>query len=886
MKLKFDAQQSYQIDAIQSVVSLFKGQPISQNQIEFKTSIGPIAMEYSELGFSNRLLLSDKELLTNIQSIQGQNGLEIIQDNDHTPLRFGKHFSIEMETGTGKTYVYLRTIFELNQQYGFTKFIIVVPSVAIREGVKTALDLTAEHFKELYSNVPITSWIYDSRYVSRLREFASSNHIQILIMNIDAFNKKDSAVIHSERDQVSGRKPIEFIQACHPIVILDEPQNMETETAKAAIQTLNPLFTLRYSATHRNHYNLIYRLGPVKAYDLGLVKRIEVDSVLEDANYNAPYIAVKKIENTSKNKIVATLEIDVETKNGPQRKVVKISDRGQDLQDLSKRKNYTGYIVEEINSGYKYIAFTNGIKLDEGQFYGAQTDARMKIQIKETIKEHLEKELRISTLPKGQRIKVLSLFFIDRVANYRSEEGQPGKLATWFNELYEEFRKQDRYKPLNLPSSDQVHNGYFAQDKKGHYKDSKESSENQFDRDAYTLIMKDKVRLLSFEEPLRFIFSHSALREGWDNPNVFQICTLNESRSDIKKRQEIGRGLRLPVREDGSRCFDKQVNRLTVIANESYDDFAKRLQIETQEETGESFEGRIQNKRDRKKVSLKKGWRLNEDFKNLWERIKHKTSYAVHYSTEELVKDSARLLSSMEPLIAPKFNILKSEVLTRKSGLETQLQSVRSESIQPQEHELPDLVGYLQAKTELTRGTLAQILINSQRLDQAYINPQAFLDQALEAIQHTMKHLMVQGIKYEKVEDDFYEMMLFEEEELESYFDRMIAINNSIFDAIEFDSETERRFAETLDLRTDIKFFLKLPSWFIVKTPLGSYNPDWAIVKEELDRHTKLYLVRETKGSTLFSDLRDTENLKITCGRHHFETIKVDFDVVSNAISI
>jgi type III restriction enzyme len=886
MKLKFDSQQPYQLEAIQSVVSLFKGQPMSSHQFEFKTSIGPIGLDHSELGFSNRLLLSDHELLANIQSIQEQNGLEIVQGDDLTPLRFGNHFSIEMETGTGKTYVYLRTIFELYQQYGFTKFIIVVPSIAIREGVKTALDLTAEHFRELYNNIPMTPWVYDSRYVSRLREFASSNHIQILIMNIDAFNKKDIAVIHSERDQVSGRRPIEFIQACNPIVILDEPQNMETETAKAAIQSLNPLCTLRYSATHRNHYNLLYRLGPVKAYDLGLVKRIEVDSVLEDPNYNTPYIAVKKIENTSKSKIVATLEIDVETKNGPQRKTIKVSNRGEDLQSYSKRENYNGYIVEEINSGYKYISFTNGITLNEGVAHGAQTDERLKIQIKETIKEHLEKELRISTLPKGHRIKVLSLFFIDRVSNYRSEEGDFGKLALWFNELYEDYRKHDRYKQLNLPASEQVHDGYFAQDKKGQYKDSKESSENQYDRDAYTLIMKDKVRLLSFDEPLRFIFSHSALREGWDNPNVFQICTLNESRSDIRKRQEIGRGLRLPVREDGSRCFDKQVNRLTVIANESYDDFAKRLQFETEEETGETFEGRIQNKRDRRTVTLKKGWRHNEDFKELWNRIKHKTSYAVCYSTEELIQDSARTLSKMNPIVSPKFNILKSEVVTKVTGLETKLQSVRGEHIHLQEEDLPDLVGYLQSKTELTRGTLAQILIKSGRLKEVYTNPQAFLEQSHEAIQQTMKHLMVQGIKYEKIEDDYYEMMLFKDKEIESYMDHMLAVNHSIVDAIEFDSETERKFAENLDARSDIKLFLKLPKWFIVKTPLGSYNPDWAIVKEDANQFTKLYLVRETKGSILFSNLRDTESLKITCGRSHFKAIEVDFDVAVTAESI
>lgn len=912
MKIKFDASQQYQLDAIQAVVELFNGQPMAGREFEINSTIGPLNLTQSALGFGNRLVLSDQRILSNLQKVQDQWGIP--KDEGAAPasggtfgfgphhqnfgngnfaaeavLKHGLNFSVEMETGTGKTYVYLRSIFELNKQYGFTKFIIVVPTVAIREGVKTSIDLTADHFKTLYDNLPVNHWVYDSKYASRLRDYAASNQIQILIINIDAFNKKDIAVIHNERDQTSGRKPIEFIQACNPVVILDEPQNMETEIAREAIASLNPLCTLRYSATHRNPYNLIYRLGPVKAYDLGLVKRIEVDSVLEDPNFNKPFIQVESVKNTSKSKIVAKLSVDVETKDGPKRKTVKVDKRGDDLHALTKRDAYKGYIVEEIRTDYKTVTFSNGITLEEGQTHGGQTDDRMRIQIKETVKEHFEKELNIARLPAGQRIKVLSLFFIDRVANYRQDDGKPGKIALWFEEAYEELRQMERYKGLNMPPVGKVHDGYFARDKKGQFKDSRENTENQEDRDTYAVIMQDKMRLLSFEEPLKFIFSHSALREGWDNPNVFQICTLNETRSDIKKRQEIGRGLRLPVRESGERCFDSAINRLTVIANESYDDFAKQLQTEIEEETGEKFEGRVKNKRDRQRVQLKKGWRLDENFKVLWEKIKHKTRYAVRYSTDDLIRDAAKELQKGEAIQPPKFSVRKSEIITSKVGLEAELRSARDEFIDYSQDRLPDLISYLQAKTELTRGTLAQIIIQSGRLAEIQKNPQEFLEQALDGIQRTLRKLMVDGIKYEKVDGEEYEMLLFEEEyehkEIFSYIDRLLEVQNSIVNYIEYDSETERKFAEALDKRSDIKLFFKLPRFFFVKTPLGNYYPDWAIVKEDQGSFLKLYLVRETKGqgTTNKAELRTTEMLKIDCGKAHFDELGVDFTWVSEA---
>ena len=401
---------------------------------------------------------------------------------------------------------------------------------------------------------------------------------------------------------MSGRKPIEFIQAAQPIVIMDEPQNMESEQARTAIASLNPLCTLRYSATHRNLYNLLYRLDPVKAYDLKLVKRIEVDSVLDDPDFNRPYIHVQSIA-VVRNKIRATLKIDVNTNGAPRRAQISINRGGVDLFDHSgERENYRGHIVDEINAGNQSISFTNGLVLNVGQTHGGHGDDVMRVQIRETVREHLEKELRIrNTLPAGQRLKVLSLFFIDRVANYVPEDG---KIRQWFVQSYGEISALAKFAVLAPQPAESVHSGYFAATK-GIVKDT--SGATLADDEAYELIMRDKERLLSMDEPLRFIFSHSALREGWDNPNVFQICTLNETKSEIKKRQEIGRGMRLPVTETGERCFDQTINRLTVIANESYEEFARQLQTEIEDECGVKFEGRIADKRKRRVAQLRPG---------------------------------------------------------------------------------------------------------------------------------------------------------------------------------------------------------------------------------------------------------------------------------------
>jgi len=871
VKIQFDSNQEYQLDAIQATVDVFDGQPLAQGEYEirFDQMGGDVV---SQLGVGNNVVLDESRIVHNIQTIQDRNDIKPPVED----LSQGMNFSIEMETGTGKTYVYLRSIYELNKTYGLKKFVIVVPSVAIREGVLKNIELTKEHFRTIYGNVPIDYWVYDSKQVSRLRGYANSNELQILIINIDAFNKDLNVINRDDIDDMYGRKPIEFLQATNPIVIVDEPQNMESEPAKAAIEKLNPLCTFRYSATHRNVYNLLYRLDPVRAYDI--VKRIEVDAILDEPDFNKPYIEVKSVKAT-KTKITAKLAIDIDTPNGPKRKTISVSKNGTDLFDKSnERTAYQGYIVNEINAGNEFIAFSNGVTIYAGQTVGGHTDDVMKAQIHETVKEHFEKELRIHhTQPDGKKMKVLSLFFIDKVANYFPDDG---KIRLWFEESYTEIAAKQQYEALKPSAVEQVHNGYFAVTRTGEAKDSRGEGKTKADDDAYKLIMQDKERLLDRAEPLRFIFSHSALREGWDNPNVFQICTLNETKSEMKKRQEIGRGLRLPVREDGTRSFDPSINRLTVIANENYDDFARKLQNEIEEECGVEFEGRIANKRERRKAMLVPGWRMNDDFQELWDRIQHKTRYSVAYETSDLVAKASDAVGKMPDIKKPKLVALKSRLNITKEGVTGELLAARQMEMETKQQAIPDLLSYLQRETELTRSTLAQILIESGRLGDVATNPQQFLDHAVSGVRVTLHQMIVDGIKYEKVNGQVYEMLLFEEKEIEGYASRMVDVQNGLYDCVEIESEIEREFAEAMTSRQDIKLLIKLPDWFKVETPIGTYNPDWAIVKQEDD---KLYLVRETKSTKEQQKLRQSEWDKICCGKAHFDALDVDFDHVTSA---
>ncbi len=972
MKLKFDSTLQFQLDAISSIVNLFEGQPLHKGDftLEINTSVstGQGSIFQTELGIANNLIVTDHTIYSNLKQIQDQNDLDLIAEEEYKEN--GYNFSVEMETGTGKTYVYLRTIFELSIKYGFKKFIIVVPSVAIREGTLKSIEMTRDHFRALYNNIEFEHFVYDSRKANRLRQFATSNQIQIMIINIDAFRKdfsdsedeKKSNVIFKDNDKLSGRKPIEFVQATNPIVIIDEPQSVDsTPKSQEAIKSLNPLCIFRYSATHKNLYNLVYKLDPIRAYELKLVKQIVVADVSGSEAQNEAYVRLLKVDN--KNGIRARIKLQVQTKNGVREKDIWVK-QNADLYALSnERESYrNGYEVLDISAepGNEFIDFTVG-RLYLGQERGGLKDEMMDVQIRNTIKKHFDKELQL----KDKGVKVLSLFFIDRVANYRSydEEGKPvkGKFAKMFEKHFEDLSKLPQYKDLNSHSIDKLHDGYFSQDKKGILKDT--SGETQADDDTYAKIMRNKEQLLSLEEPLKFIFSHSALREGWDNPNVFQICTLNETRSAMKKRQEIGRGLRLPVNKDGDRVFDENINKLTVLANESYEDFARSLQQEYEDDCGVTFgkipklgfsklsmvvedveiqvgrensskiwnslqdqgfldesgkitvafdpkkEGFTLNlpqefkelenevvstllsyqlerhiKKDDKPEKLKINKRvfLDPEFEALWNKIKYRTTYQVEYTSDKLIKNCVDAIKRMEKIDPIKVNYREGQLDVTRAGItsvEMRANVYEVEYSGP----LPDIINYIQRETELTRKTIVEILVKSDRLKEFAINPQKYMDSVSSILKRELHKLMIDGIKYERIADQEWSMRLFEDEEILSYLTNRLEVNKSVYDAVVYDSEVERKFAEELDKREDIKLFVKLPAWFKVETPIGEYNPDWAIVKHF---DTTIYLVRETKGTRDFLKLRNAEVDRINCGKKHFEALGVGFDVVTSAKEI
>jgi type III restriction enzyme len=867
LKLQFDSNLDFQIKAIQSVIDLFEGQLLNNGDFEFSLTDEEHSLQLNENGFGNNLLISKEQILENLRKVQRKNKV-----NESGELA-GYNFSLEMETGTGKTYVYLRTIYELNKNYGFKKFVIVVPSIAIREGVLKNLEITHEHFQSLYNNTPASYDVYDSKKVSSLRGFASSNNIQILVINIDSF-AKDINIINKANDKLTGKKPIEFIQSSCPIVIVDEPQNMETDKRKDAINKLNPLCTLRYSATHKFVYNLIYSLNPVQAYDLGLVKQIEVDSVYEQNAQNEAYIKLEEFKPQKKG-IKVKIKIECETKNGVQQQSFLLQN-GDDLFKLSNQREVykDGYIIQSIDGEERCIEFANGISVYIGSALGEYTDDIMKMQISQTIEEHLKKE----KVYKGLGIKVLSLFFIDRVANYRSYDADgntvKGKFALWFEEIFNGLISRPRYKDVLPYPVEELHNGYFAQDSKGKFKESK-TGEAKEDDSAYHLIMQDKEKLLEISTPLRFIFSHSALREGWDNPNVFQICTLNETRSEMKKRQEIGRGLRLPVYQTGLRSFDKHINRLTVVANESYDEFAKQLQNEIKDECGVEFTGRIKNKRDRVSVKIKNKYVDDEKFKELWEKIKYKTSYKVKYETEKLIVDAAKKIKEMPEIKRPSIVAEKAKIQISDEGVTTIGSGTAFVYVDGNRKTIiPDIISYVQSKTELTRTTILRILKESGRLHDIMKNPQMFLDNSVMKTKEVLDELLIDGIKYEKIHGKIYEMKLFEAEEIQAYKEHLYKVkkqDKTLYNHIEFQSSVEKEFAEACDNNESVEFYIKLPPKFKIDTPVGPYNPDWALI---FKNENKIYFVAETKGSNEEMDLRKKESMKIKCGEKHFEEIK------------
>lgn len=969
MKIRFSADLDYQADAVSAISDIFSGQDVTRSTFSVPTLGGQVGLFEDDLGVGNRLRLLDDEVLRNTQTIQLRNGLA------PSGVLTGLDFTVEMETGTGKTYVYLRTIFELNRRYGFTKFIVVVPSIAIKEGTFKALQMTESHFRELYDNAPYDYFVYDSAKLNQVRNFAASSAIQIMVINIDAFRKAveesgSSNIIHRRHDRLSGARPIDFIRSTNPIVIIDEPQStVSTAKSAEAIAALNPLCTLRYSATHTDKLAMVYRLDSVDAYQRKLVKQIEVSSVTTDSMHNDAYVRLLSVDNKKPGPITAQLEIDVFARGAVSRKKIRVRG-GSDLYELSgDRDLYEGYIVDDIycEPGSEFISFTSNAHVVRlGQAIGDADPLEIKrLQIRSTIEAHLQKELALR--PRG--IKVLSLFFIDRVANYRTydDEGNPmpGPYARIFEEEYDREIQKPVYDPLfGGPERDYdvagLHDGYFAQDRRGGriaWKDSRGEGKTAADESAYGLIMKDKERLLSLDEPLRFIWSHSALREGWDNPNVFQICTLNESASTVKKRQEIGRGMRICVDQGGERVYGFDVNTLTVIANESYHDFAKALQKEIETETGIKFgvvakhdfaaipvigtkgeqsslgvvesetiwshlrgegyldaNGKIQdalradlkagdaklpdewheieplvlalltkvagslhirNRDDRRPITVNKHVLLSPEFELLWNRVKHRTSYRVDFDSEELIKRCIVDIGENLRVARPRYRLETGLLSTERSGIETELIQDRQASYGDDSHPLPDIVQILQDETMLTRETIVDILIRSRRLDAFRKNPQKFIEEVTRIIKSTMQQFLVDGISYHRIGDDeYFAQELFESEELFGYIEKnMVESVKSVYDHVVFDSDIESDFARRLELNPEVKLFAKLPAWFKIPTPLGTYNPDWAVLVERDDQQ-KLYFVVETKGSAVASELRPREAAKIRCGQKHFEALE------------
>ncbi len=973
MKLKFSSDLGYQLDAINSVVDLFRGQETFDSTCGFDILAKQNGVLISEEAVGNNLVITEDKLLENLNDVQLRN---CISPSPKEKLVAPCDFTVEMETGTGKTYVYLRTIFELNKVYGFSKFIIVVPSIAIKEGVWKSIQIMSDHFRGLYDNVAFDPFVYDSSKQTRIRNFASSNALQVMIINIDAFRKSftddpsketKANLIHRESEKLSGARPIELIRATNPIVIIDEPQSVDTTAkSKEAIQSLNPLFKLRYSATHVEKFNMIYKLDSIDAYEQKLVKQIEVAGIQVNDGNNSPY--VRLVSTSNKNgKISAKIELDTLGVDGAAKRKSKIVKNGQDLYDVSGGRDlYKDLYITEISTGDdEFIRLSNGEEIMVGTAVGeANKEFYQRVQIRKTIEEHLEKEKRLR--PKG--IKVLSLFFIDKVANYRNYDvdGNPvkGKFAQMFEEEYLKAAKLPRFntlfKEVDLSASAQeVHNGYFSID--GKKKDTsgkdilKDTSSKKEDESAYNTIMKDKEWLLSFDCKLKFIFSHSALREGWDNPNVFQICTLNETESTLKKRQEIGRGLRIAVNQDGERVFEDNVNILTVMANESYADFAKKLQSEIEEEQGIKFgviekdffvsiaikdeDGNlsywglekseklyahlrmngyidakekvtdalkqdlknncvnlpaeveperpqilslirkvagnlnIKNKENRKKISLNKQVYLDPDFKVLWDKIKQKTIYSVNFDVEKLVTESSEEIMKTLRIKDTQFVYSKAGLDINRGEISTKNERTSIEFNDGEKLVLPDIVTFLQTETNLKRQTIVDILIRSKRINDFKRNPQQFIEGVLKIIKLKMKALIVDGIKYHKI-NSYYAQELFDSDELNSYLDRMLEAKKSVYDYVVYDSTIESDFARDMEINNNIKLYVKLPDWFKINTPLGSYNPDWAVLVENEYTQKKLFFVVETKGVDFKQELPLDQQLKITCGEEHFKALE------------
>ncbi len=967
MKLKFKKQE-FQDKAVMSVVDLFRG----AKNVPTTFSMQKLdILDFSKdelLGYGNSLDLSMEQIEKNMHEIQDRNLLPL---TDLKELRF----NIEMETGTGKTFVYTKTILELHKQYGFKKFVVIVPSVAIREGAYKSMQTTRDYFKREYEGITLKPFIYNSNKLYEIKDFAESTNLEIMIINIDAFKKSENLFNQPPKDSFSmDRTAKEYMQECKPIIIIDEPQSVDnTSKSREAIESLNPLFELRYSATHRQKINTVYRLTPVDAYNMHIVKQIcVVNNTLAD-DYNKPYIKLLSVDASSGYK--AKLEVDLKKKDGTTKRDTITVGPNTNLVAKTGRDIYDGYIVAGINAmeGFEEIEFTNTESLMLGQSIGdIDESVKKREMIKRTIETHLDKERMY--IQKG--IKVLSLFFIDEVAKYRvydNEKSDKGEYAKMFEECYEELINLPRYKEIkDFYNTDvsKVHDGYFSKDKKGKIKNTREGKESQDDYDTYALIMKEKEKLLSFDCPVRFIFSHSALKEGWDNPNVFQICTLIENKTTFTCRQKIGRGLRLCVNQDGERVDDKNINILHVIAEENFAEFADKLQKEIEEETGIKFgildidmfvnisytdeqgqekttsatdarelldffrtknyidtkgkmkdtlkndlkngtidlpkkferaKDRIVNQIEKadkkvvvmpayKQVCVKRKDNLFEEpeFQSIWNKIKQKTIYRINMDKDKLIEKCVKSISEMPQI--QKIKIAKETVKINidKRGIDYTSQGAKFEEVDS-EFLIPDIIREISENCKLTRNTVGQIILKSNRLQDFVNNPQRYIEEVTKIINYVRANECIDGITYTKQIGKSYSFVdIFDLEsnaEVFAYLDKnAIAVEHSLYDHIVYDnSGIERDFATELDNDGDVKLFFKIPDKFKIPTPIGNYTPDWAVYVET-ENEKKLYFVIETKGSTNYLDLRDRESIKIKCGKKHFEALGQDvaFDVAIN----
>lgn len=1004
MKLKFK-HQKFQADAAKAVVDVFKGQPY-QSGMSYLIDKGRTDSRQQELGedfigFKNaKITLDDNRILENIQIIQRNN---LIKPSEQLEGKY--NLTVEMETGVGKTYTYIKTMFELHKAYGWSKFIVIVPSIAIREGVYKSFSITQDHFMEEYGE-KIRFFIYNSAHLNQIDQFASDNKINVMIINSQAFNAKgkDARRIDMKLDEFRSRRPIDIIAKTNPILIIDEPQSVLGPTTLASIRKFEPLMTIGYSATHRNPYNMVYRLDAMEAYNKKLVKKIAVKGITVSGSSGTDgYMYLQSINLSKDKNPTATLEFNVKGVNGI-KKATRIVNEGFSLyQQSGNLEEYKGYTISRIDGrvGANFIELSNGIKIEVGEILGSKTDENQirRIQIRETIESHLEHERQL--FYKG--IKVLSLFFIDEVAKYKDyqQADEKGIYAHMFEEEYQrildhyvgELGDDEYVKFLKTIEPNKTHAGYFSIDKKSGRSinpELKRGATSSDDSDAYDLIMKNKERLLDRKEPVRFIFSHSALKEGWDNPNVFQICTLKESDATIRKRQEIGRGLRLSVNQDGDRMDAAvlgedvhNINTLTVIANESYQNFATALQNELaaivtdrpKEVSVELFDGKVittesgeaqtidktlakkiynhfvrqdyiddagaltdkyyEDKKagtlsfpeevkdcgdsiikiidtiydvkgmipeDARKnnvdIKIKDGALDKKEFLALWKKINVKSIYAVDFEGQELVDNAIEALNSKLEVSKIYVKItegtMKSidskQALIDGKAFETKPSQSKMEVISSSGTNIKyDLVGKLVDETGLTRECIVKILSGIEKcvFEQFKQNPEEFIIKSARLINEQKATLIVQHITYSKIEGDegVYSTDIFTEPTLKGKLgiNTMIA-TKSIYDHLLYDSNGEKEFATQLEESHDVVVYVKLPKGFYISTPVGKYNPDWAIAFNQ--EHVKhIYFIAETKGSMETLELREIESAKIKCARKHFAAIsneEVRYDVVSN----